>query len=191
MSRTPLRLAGGLLAVLCAVLVARPAAAEPRPSNPQGATVSLAATTVAAGQAIRFTGTGFVNEGERGQIVTIKLDDVDILGDVTASDSGAISGAVTIPAGTPAGSHWLRFLAGSGAENDGPARSLATDQFTVTAGGGTTTSPTPQVPGGELPKTGVDSAGWLAGALILPAAGLVLLVVERRRRQRAATADPR
>ncbi|WP_306205945.1 LPXTG cell wall anchor domain-containing protein [Actinoplanes sp. RD1] len=181
-------------------LTAAPAAAAPRPSNPQGAAVTLAASTVAAGTSLRFTGTGWINDGGRGQVVTVKLDDTDILTTVTASDGGAISGAATVPAATTAGDgHWLRFLAGSGQENDTPARSLASSEFTVTAapGGDSTSAPTPAVTAtagsgtGDdletLPKTGVDSGPWLAGAIGLPLAGFALLLAERRRRRRAAS----
>ncbi|GAA0811232.1 hypothetical protein [Spirilliplanes yamanashiensis] len=186
------RLAASVAALAVAALaVGSPAAAAPRPSNPQGATVSLAASTARAGATLRFSGTGWKNQAGRGQVVTIKLDDVDILRDVTASDSGAISGSVTIPARTGTGQHWLRFLAGSGAENDGPARSLASAMLTVTAGssgGATPTATGTAAPstGGTLPKTGIDAGGWLAGALLLPAAGAALLVADRRRRRSAA-----
>ncbi|QOC90126.1 LPXTG cell wall anchor domain-containing protein [Micromonospora craniellae] len=177
-----------------ALAMSGPAQANPRPSNPQGATVSLAADSATAGGTLRYTGTGFVNEGGRGQIVTIKLDDVDILGTVTASDSGAISGTVTIPAATPPGSHWLRFLAGSGREDDGPARSLASSEFTVSAaaGGGAdepTAAPTGTPDLDALPKTGIDAGPWTLGAIMLPIAGFVLLLVDRRRRHRADAAS--
>ncbi|MEU4556989.1 hypothetical protein AB0F72_01265 [Actinoplanes sp. NPDC023936] len=205
----------GAAATLAFLAGAGPAmAAAPRPSNPVGATVSLAATSVAAGKTLRFSGTGFVNDGGRGQIVTIKLDDVDILRSVTASDSGAISGTVTIPKATTAGNeHWLRFLAGSGRENDSPSRSLASGYFAVTAAstgsaattGGSTAAPTTAggttaggttaggttaggtTAGGTaetLPKTGIDAGPWLAGTVALPVVGIALLLVERRRRAR-------
>lgn len=178
-----LRRAAVIVAALtCAVVTATPASAAPRPSNPKGATVSLAAGSVKAGATLRFTGTGWRNDAGRGQVVTIKLDDVDILRDVTATDSGALSGSVTIPAKVGAGEHWLRLLAGSGAANDDPARTLASAMFTVTAGGAaptTTAAPT----GGTLPKTGIDAGGWLAGAVLLPLAGAALLIADRRRRR--------
>ncbi|WP_433826572.1 hypothetical protein ACQP2E_31390 [Actinoplanes sp. CA-015351] len=188
--------------VSAGVLTGGPAvAAAPRPSNPVGATVSLASSTVVAGKTIRFTGTGFVNDSGRGQVVTIKLDDVDILRSVTASDSGAISGTVTVPAATPVGKeHWLRFLAGSGQENDSPARSLASGYFAVTAASSSTTSsPSPGASasasasstasastGDTLPKTGIDAVPLLAGTIALPIAGIVLLLIERRRRRASA-----
>jgi hypothetical protein len=193
MRRIPIRLitplAGVLLGTVGVLLAATPATAAPRPSNPKGATVTLAATTVQAGKTIRFTGTGWVNKSGRGQIVTIKLDDVDILDDLTASDAGAISGTLTIPkAVKTSGTHWLRFLAGSGRDNgeDEPIRTLASALFTVTAAGGTGTTPSGTGTGtGTLPKTGIDAGPWLAATVLLPVAGIALLVVDRRRRRAA------
>ncbi|MBB2942545.1 hypothetical protein FB565_002258 [Actinoplanes lutulentus] len=189
--------------VFAGVITGGPASASasalvfaPRPSNPVGATVSLASSSVVAGKTIRFTGTGFVNDSGRGQVVTIKLDDVDILRTVNASDSGAISGTVTVPAATKAGAeHWLRFLAGSGQENDSPARSLASGYFAVT--GASSSSPAASVSasasaaasvssGNTLPKTGIDAGPLLAGTIALPIAGIALLLIERRRRRASA-----
>jgi hypothetical protein len=182
-------LAGVLLGTLGVLLTAAPVTAAPRPSVPKGATVTLAATTVQAGKTIRFTGTGWVNDAGRGQIVTIKLDDVDILKDLTATDAGAISGTVTIPKATKtSGTHWLRFLAGSGREGDDPNRTLASALFTVTAAGGTGSTATGGGTGtgtGTLPKTGIDAGPWLAATVLLPVAGIALLVVDRRRRRTA------
>jgi LPXTG-motif cell wall-anchored protein len=186
-------LAGLLLGAIGVLLAAAPVTAAPRPSNPQGATVALAATTVQAGTTIRFTGTGWVNAAGRGQVVTIKLDDVDILRTVTATDGGAVSGTVTVPKATKtSGTHWLRLLAGSGAENDGPSRSLASAEFTVTAAAGgaapaTTGTGTPTT-AGTLPKTGIDAGPWLAATIALPVAGIALLVADRRRRRAAPAA---
>jgi hypothetical protein len=195
----PMRIAAaGVAAAALVLITGTPAlASTPRPSNAGGATVKLGSSTVAAGKSIRFTGTGWVNTGKRGQVVTIKLDDVDILGEVTASDAGAISGSVKIPAATKAGGeHWLRLLAGSGQENDSPARSLASSYFAVTAasaGGTSSTSASSSAAApaatsttgsdGVLAKTGVDAGPWLGGAVALPVAGLALLLIERRRRR--------
>ncbi|MEV6342391.1 hypothetical protein [Actinoplanes sp. NPDC051851] len=192
--------AAALTAAALVALTATPAvaASTPRPSNAQGATVTLASATVAAGSKIRLTGTGWVNDSDRGQVVTVKLDDNDILGEFTASDSGALSGSVTIPAATEAGSeHWLRLLAGSGQENDTPARSLASSYFAVTtsSGSGTTSTSTATATAtatststgsGTLAKTGIDAGPWLGGAILLPVAGIALLLVERRRRRAGA-----
>jgi hypothetical protein len=200
MRRIPTRLTapltGVLLGTLGVLLLAAPATAAPRESNPKGATVTLAATTVQAGKTIRFTGTGWVNDKGRGQIVTIKLDDVDILREVTATDAGAISGTVTIPKATKtSGTHWLRFLAGNGRPNDDPPRSLASATFTVTSAGaaapatGGTSTTDSGTSTGTLPKTGIDAGPWLAATVLLPVAGVALLVVDRRRRR--AVPDPR
>ena len=101
--------------------------------------MAAGARSVAAGGSLSFTGTGFTkDDGTGGQIVVIKLDDSKVLGEFPAAADGTLSGSVTVPAGTSAGAHWLRFLAGSGGlggqggTGEPPARSLTAD-FTVTA----------------------------------------------------------
>lgn len=129
--------AAAVAALACAVAVA-PAAAVAAPVRPpenaEGATVALAATTVSAGDPLAFGGTGFVRTAGGGQIVTVKLDDDEIIGTFTADASGAVSGQVPAPSTT--GPHWLRFLAGSGGASgtsgEPPARSLIGD-FSVAA----------------------------------------------------------
>ena len=151
-------------------------AAPPRPpDNPEGAAVAAGARSVAAGGSLSFTGTGFTKEdGTGGQIVVIKLDDSKVLGEFPAAADGTLSGSVTVPAGTSAGAHWLRFLAGSGGlggqggTGEPPARSLTAD-FTVTAappaggdpppgGGGT------QPPPAAAPRLRLRSTALRAGA---------------------------
>jgi hypothetical protein len=126
-------------------------AATRPPDNPEGAAVAAGARSVVAGGALPFTGTGFTkDDGTGGQIVVVKLDDSRVLGEFPAAADGTLSGAVAVPAGTSAGAHWLRFLAGSGGLNgqggtgEPPARSLTAD-FTVSAS-------TP--PGGDPPPGG-------------------------------------
>jgi hypothetical protein len=144
------------------------AAAQRPPDNPEGATVAAGARSVAAGGSLPFSGTGFAKEdGTGGQIVVVKLDDSKVLGEFPAAADGALSGSVTVPAGTSVGAHWLRFLAGSGGLNgqggtgEPPARSL-TANFTVTAApppagepppGGTQPPPSATVPRLRLRST--------------------------------------
>lgn len=161
-----LRRALGALAVVVAGLgVAQPVAqAAPvrAPENPVGAAVSIASTSVAPGGPIAFTGTGFVRaDGAGGQIVTIKLDDVTILGTFPADATGAVSGTVAAPADP--GEHWLRFLAGSGGSTGGPAqpppRSLVAD-FSVLA-----PAPAPGEPAPAPPATTTPAARVASGTL--------------------------
>ncbi|QOC90125.1 hypothetical protein [Micromonospora craniellae] len=143
----PIRLGTGLRigAVTAAACVAATltltgpaAAAEPRPDNPNGATVAIASNTVAPGGTIAFTGTGFVNDDGSGSVVIVKINDgairdssgSDIFAEVTAADTtGDISGSVTVPADLTGGGHWLRMLTGAGAGD--AVRSVHTERFTV------------------------------------------------------------
>ena len=164
------------LATGAVLLGASAVIAAPRPpDNPEGATVAAAARSVAAGSPLSFTGTGFTKEdGTGGQIVVVKLDDSKVLGEFPAAADGTLSGSVTVAAGTSAGAHWLRFLAGSGGlggqggTGEPPARSLTAD-FTVTAappaggdpppgGGGT------QPPAAAAPRLRLRSTALRAGA---------------------------
>ncbi|CAL9654396.1 hypothetical protein SUDANB145_06720 [Streptomyces sp. enrichment culture] len=79
---------------------------------------------VAAGGKVSFSLSGFV----KGQNVTVKLDDSEILGQWNGAvkADGTFSGTVTVPGSTAAGAHWLRFLAPE------PATSLKAD-LTVTS----------------------------------------------------------
>jgi len=162
------RALGALVIVVAGLGAAQPAAqgAPVRPpENPVGAAVSVASTSVAPGGPIAFTGTGFVRAGGAGgQIVTIKLDDVTILGTFPADATGAINGTVTAPA--EPGEHWLRFLAGSGGSTGGPAqpppRSLVAD-FSVLAPapapGAPAPAPAPKTPAARVASGALQARG--------------------------------
>jgi hypothetical protein len=144
--RRPAVVVLALVAAVVAVLASvAPAGAQPNggggatpvPDNPNGRSVTLSPTSVAPGGTVSFTGTGYVNDGGTGQTVTVKLNDVDILGTFEAAASGALSGSVTIPASLEPGEYWLRFLAGAGKPNDMPISSVhATFTLTASTGGG-------------------------------------------------------
>ncbi len=144
------RAAAVLLAALgIATLAAGVASALRAPDDPEGASVQIASASVTPGGTVAFTGSGFIATGGGGQVVTVKLDDTSVAGTFTADAGGTISGTVTAPTST--GTHWLRFLAGSGGPSgqgggaQPPARSLSAD-FTVTAASSppaTTTNPAP------------------------------------------------
>lgn len=125
-----------------ALAVTTPAlAAEPRPDNALGATVTLASTTVAPGGKLAFSGTGFVNADGTGSTVSVKIDDGTVLDGSTGgvyaevkaeNTTGAISGTVTVPASLTGSGHWLRMLTGGSAAGD-TSRSVHTGFFAVAA----------------------------------------------------------
>ncbi|WP_406010783.1 hypothetical protein OG440_35160 [Streptomyces sp. NBC_00637] len=103
-------------------------------SDSSSPSVSLTAgTRVAAGGEVSFRVSGF----PAGRQLTVKLDDAEIIGQWQGGigSDGTFSGTVTVPADTPAGAHWLRFLAPN------PATSLKAS-FTVTSSSAATSSPT-------------------------------------------------
>lgn len=144
-------------------------AADPRPDNPGGATLTVDTASVVQGTTITFSGTGFATAG-RGEVLGLKIDDgavlladkTDVFGTFTASSTGAVTGTVDLArasAVTPIapGTHWIRVLVGSLQSGDTP-RSLHAN-FTVTAPvtatpvpGATGPTPTPG-PGGATPTT--------------------------------------
>ncbi|MDP9814761.1 WxL domain-containing protein [Spirilliplanes yamanashiensis] len=174
------RLSGGLIAALAGatvLAVAAPAhAADPRPDNPKGATVAIAASTVAPGGTLAFTGTGFVNADGTGSNVVVKVDDGqvrkadggDIFAEVKAADTtGAVSGTVTLPAGVTGAGHWLRMLTGAPDE----VRSLHTALFAVEA---------PKVAAVTLAGSTVEAGGTLAASGVnFPPAATVTVKLDR------------
>lgn len=93
-----------------------------------GASVSIDRSTVKAGGRIGVRGRNWKSTGSRlaeGAVVTIKLDDRDIL-QVLKITRKRFSGWVRIPRQVKAGTHRLRFLAGS------PATSVRSKSFRVT-----------------------------------------------------------
>ncbi|MFJ6071308.1 hypothetical protein ACIQFU_10770 [Streptomyces sp. NPDC093065] len=106
-------------------------------TNDAGAKAEITASRVQPGGTLHFRVTGF----PAGEQVTVKLDDEGILGQWDADDSGGYEGDVAVPADTPTGDHWLRFLAPN------PPTSLKVE-FTVTAG-----------PAGDAQSSSSSSAG--------------------------------
>ncbi|MEU6158994.1 hypothetical protein [Streptomyces sp. NPDC047130] len=93
-------------------------------SNSAGAKAEITASEVQPGGTIHFTVTKF----PKNETVTVKLDDDGILGQWKTDAEGSYEGDIEIPADTPAGEHWFRFLAPN------PPTSLKVD-FTVVAAG--------------------------------------------------------
>ncbi|WP_406099078.1 hypothetical protein [Streptomyces sp. NBC_01013] len=164
-------------------------------SDSRGAKAVITASQVQAGGQLHFVVTKF----PAGRTVTIKLDDDAILGQWKADTKGSYEGEVTVPSGTPAGAHWLRFLAPD------PATTLKVD-FQVTAAGSDPASaaaapdtvapapaPAPAPTTASLATTTTSaessvsyatiawSAAAAAGGGAAGAAGTTLIVVRRRR----------
>ncbi|MFT3855485.1 MAG: hypothetical protein QM733_22560 [Ilumatobacteraceae bacterium] len=187
-----------LLTIVGALAVANPAAAsgnrgnDPLPEVPAGRSITLTNASVAPGGQVSFTGTGFVNDCATGQTVTVKLNDIDILGTATARDDGTVTGSVTIPSAAASlgySKYWLRFLVGSGATTcnggDAPPASLfRTFELTTASSATATTVPatttTTATAGGGLPSNGFDVGGAVTPVIVLGAIGVVLLLVQRR-----------
>ncbi|MGW5333879.1 hypothetical protein [Streptomyces bauhiniae] len=158
-------------------------------SDSRGAKAAITASRVQPGGTIHFKVTNF----PAGQTVTIKLDDEDILGQWKADAAGNHEDDVVIPALTPAGAHWLRFLAPN------PPTTLKVD-ITVTAtdgtgtdaaqAGGATTAPGAgtDIGAGAVPASASVSyatIGWSAAAAAVggaAGAGVTSMRVVRRRR---------
>ncbi|USQ85068.1 hypothetical protein NFX46_15485 [Streptomyces phaeoluteigriseus] len=152
-------------------------------TNSAGAKAEITASEVQAGGTLHFTVTRF----PAGQTVTVKLDDEAVLGQWTADAQGSYEGDVTVPADTPAGAHWLRFLAPN------PPTSLKVG-FTVTAATGavssSTTAPDTTEKTLAAAATSVEAPvsyatiAWSAGAAAaggaVGAAATTLFVVRRR-----------
>lgn len=156
---------------------------EPEP-EPEPAVLTLDADSVVAGGSVSVAGSGFAANAA----LRIELRSTPVaMGSITADADGAFRTSVTVPVETPAGAHRIVVIDAAGVET---AIALAvtaapvvtqpgTDDPGDTSGGGVT------APGsgddGSLATTGADSTPFvLAGALLL-AAGAVLLVVRRRR----------
>ena len=202
---TRFRLIAGALALT--VLIVNPLTVHgraPVTDSPNGRAVTLIDPAAEPGGTIRFTGTGYVNANGTGQTVTVKLNDVDILGTFEASADGAISGSVPIPASlSPGSAYWLRFLAGAGKPDDMPATSLHVDISVTAAAAATTLAPggTQAVPAGQAQPSGTsEQSGDLVSsgdemtrnlvvAAALAAVGLAGLAVDRLLRRHGRTTD--
>jgi len=172
-------------AVAVAELMARTSpAAAPVGENPNGRTITLVDTSAEVGGTIRFTGTGYLaTDGHGGgQLVTVKINDGDILGQALADASGNLEGSVTVPSFvTPGGTYWLRFLAGAGQADDMPPSSIfayftvagdvaTTTTTTVPAGSDTTTTTTVAAGGSSdtTTTTTVGSGGSATTTTVVP-----------------------
>jgi hypothetical protein len=125
-----------------------------------------------------------------GSTVAVTFHSAPIaLGDLTASDAGAVSGTFAVPPVAP-GAHTVQ-LDGTG-EDDAPQ--TLTMGFTVVASTTTTVAPSGSVGGtttgttsasGPLAITGASTRDLASAAVLTIAAGLVLIDVSIRRRARA------
>ncbi|WP_026910348.1 hypothetical protein [Patulibacter minatonensis] len=121
--------AGGVTAALVLLPAASSEAVPPggAVSRSNGASVTLSTTSVKRGGRIKVTGRNWKAQGSRtgnGKVVTIKLDDRDILAQIPIRNK-RFSGYVTIPRPVAKGRHTLRFLASK------PATSIKSKSFKV------------------------------------------------------------
>jgi hypothetical protein len=96
-------------------------------SQSNGASVSLDRSSVSRGGRIKVTGRNWKSKGSRsfsGKVVTIKLNDRDILA-VVPIKNRRFSAWVRIPKQVRAGNYWLRFLAAK------PSTSVKSKTFRV------------------------------------------------------------
>jgi hypothetical protein len=124
-SGTAAALATGALLVSAAPSGAVPPGGADSKSN--GASVSLDRSSVSRGGRIKVTGRNWKSQGSRsfsGKVVTIKLNDRDILAVVPIKNK-RFSAWVRIPKQVSAGRYWLRFLAAK------PATSIKSSTFRV------------------------------------------------------------
>jgi arabinogalactan endo-1,4-beta-galactosidase len=146
--------AAALLTTALAGLVANPV---PAPG------VTVGASSVTAGGAVRVAGTGFA-AGEQVQVV-LHSDPV-LLATWTADGSGAVAGTVVVPASTPAGTHTL--------------------VLTGVTSGRTASATVVVLASGELAATGSSSRPLAGLALLMIAAGAAGVVVSVRANRRRA-----
>jgi hypothetical protein len=122
--------AAGAVTAAVVLLPAAPSEAIPpggAVSRSNGASVKLSTTSVKRGGRIKVSGSNWKAKGSRtgnGKVVTIKLDDRDILAQIPIRNK-KFSGYVTIPRPVAKGRHTLRFLASQ------PATSIKSKSFTV------------------------------------------------------------
>ncbi|MET7649316.1 hypothetical protein ABZS83_38040, partial [Streptomyces sp. NPDC005426] len=155
-------------------------------SDSRGAKAEITASQVQAGGRLHFVVTKF----PAGRTVTVKLDDDGILGQWKADAKGSYEGEVTVPAGTPAGAHWLRFLAPD------PATTLKVDFQVTEADGAAGSDPAPAAAAPASASLATTTASvessvsyatiaWSAAAAAVGgaggAAGTTLFVVRRRK----------
>lgn len=127
--------------------------AEPLCDTPNGRTFALDVAEASPGSTVDFHGTGFVRDAGGGQTLTLKLNDIDIIGSrIEAAADGTVDAQVTLPSQEVFDAYaeqygtkrwWVRVLVGSGradGADDAPSASLSSE-FTLpadaTPGGGT------------------------------------------------------
>jgi len=131
------------------------------PPPPTG--IQLSSGSGAAGSSVLVTGEGC----PAGSTVIITLPPTQV-GTTVANNQGDFSIRVTVPAGTPAGTHQIVATC---------AGITLSSQFTVL--GAAVTTP--------LPFTGLDTRTWLAASLAFVVAGSALVLMTGKRRQRRLT----
>ncbi|WP_263118535.1 pullulanase-type alpha-1,6-glucosidase [Cellulomonas fimi] len=129
------------------------------------ATITLSPAEVRAGESLTVQGSGF----PAGEPVQLWLhSDPVLLTTVTADGSGAFTAEVVVPAGTEAGAHTLRAIAGT-VEASAPLTVLAAAPVAVDPDPGTGTDP------GTGAATGSGSTG--RGALATTGTGVLALLL--------------
>jgi hypothetical protein len=137
--------------------------------------LQLSASDVCLPAPITVTGQGFAP----GQTVTLTLMSTPVvLGTAVPNSAGDFSQVVTIPAGTPLGSHQI---VATGPSLANPAEPL-TLSAQITLACPTVVSAAPQ----PLPFTGLATRAWLAASLAFILAGAALVLMAHKRRQRRA-----
>ncbi|MBT8223879.1 MAG: hypothetical protein HKP61_17025 [Dactylosporangium sp.] len=130
-------------------------------------TLTLESGTLAPGESVTVSGEGF----EPGTSVSIDANSDPIhLMDVTATSAGSISASVTIPSGLSAGEH---SLTATGAAAAG-GTSVLELSFTVEAADDSS----------GLATTGRSIVMWTVTGSLLLIAGVFLVLVSHRRRQK-------
>ncbi|MFB8775915.1 hypothetical protein [Streptomyces broussonetiae] len=163
-------------------------------SNAAGAKAEITASEVRPGGRLHFRVTKF----PAGETVTVKLDDEAILGQWKADEDGSYEGDVTVPADTPVGAHWLRFLApnpptslkvgftATGADAAAGQSSAATSSTTAPD----TTDRTLAAGAVEAPVSHATIAWSAAAAAAGGAAGAAVTTLLVVRRRPSAPAEP-
>ena len=161
--------AAGLLALLVAVVA--PTAAGAGQSDYAGCLIEVDPVEFPAGATVTVTGTNFQPNFE----TTIEFHSVlVVVGTVTTDATGSFETTVVIPADATPGPHTISALC----DADG---NTSETSVTVTGGGGTDGGD------GDLPQTGSSSTEPLVViGVIAVLAGIVFVVVARRRRRDAA-----
>lgn len=169
----------GLAVVAIGMLAfARTAAAEVDYDTSDGITISDTDGQLQAGGAVEVTGTGFKAGSEvKGYLHS----DPILLGTLTADSAGVVSGAFTIPADAPAGSHTIT-LEGVDPSDSPRVLSLAVEVVAADAADAADVDGTPDA----LSFTGSTVAPLAAAGALLVVAGVVVVRFNRRRAGAAA-----